>query len=59
MRTLDLMVKRLAYVVQQAGSLGQLDVQAQLAGHQSGQMGDLYGMFEHVLSVGGPVPEPA
>src|SRR5699024_4134778 len=35
-RTLDLMVKRLAYVVQQAGSLGQLDVQAQLAGHQSG-----------------------
>src|SRR5450756_1567172 len=56
-RTVDLVVHGLADVVQQAGALGDLDVGAQLGGHDAGEMGDLDGVVEHVLAVAGAVLE--
>ena len=47
------MVDGLADVVQQAGALGDLEVGAELGGHDAGQMGDLDGVVEHVLAVAG------
>src|SRR5450830_775125 len=56
-RTVDLVVDGLADVVQQAGALGDLDVGAQLGGHDAGEMGYLDGVVEHVLAVAGAVLE--
>ena len=43
--------------MQQTRALGQLNVRAQLGGHQAGQMADLDGVLEHVLAVGGAVAQ--
>ena len=57
MRAVDLVVDRLADVVQQAGALGDLDVGAELGGHDAGEVRDLDGVVEHVLAVAGAVLE--
>ena len=59
MRTLALVIQRLAYIVEQTRSLGQCDIQTELSGHESCQMCDLDRMFQHVLTVGRPVFEPS
>src|SRR5450756_2034696 len=56
-RAVDLVVHGLADVVQQAGALGDLDVGAQLGGHDAGEMSHLDGVVEHVLAVAGAVLE--
>ena len=50
-RTLDLVVDGLAEVVQQAGALRELDVDAELGGHDAGEVADLERVLEHVLAV--------
>src|SRR6266508_3445830 len=50
-----LAVDRLAYVVEEAGALGHLDIRAELRRHVGREPGDLLGMLEHVLAVGGAV----
>ena len=50
-RAVDLVVDRLADVVQQAGALGDLDVGAELGGHDAGEVGDLDGVVQDVLAV--------
>src|ERR687898_3345266 len=57
-RALDLVGERLADVVQEPAALGQGDVHAQLGGHDTGQVGGLDQVAEHVLAVGGAVLEP-
>ena len=58
-RALDLMVQRLADIVQQAGPFGHIDVHAQLAGQQACQLRYLDRVVEHVLAVAGAVAQPA
>ena len=59
MGTLIFVVECLADIMQQSGSLGQLDVQSQLACHQTRELRDLDGMLEYILPVGGSVFESA
>ena len=49
---LHLVVDRLAEVMQQAGALGQRHVHAELAGQQTGDVGDLDGVVQNVLTIG-------
>ena len=58
-RAFDLVVHGLAQVVQQAGPLGQLGVDAQLVGHQAGEMGHFERVHEHVLPVARAELQPA
>ena len=58
-RTLDLVVDRLADVVEQPADLGGLDVRAELGGHDRGDEARLHAVDEHVLPVAGAVLEPA
>ena len=58
-RTLDLVVDRLAEVVEQAGALRELDVDAELGGHDAGEVADLERVLEHVLAVAGAVLQAA
>ena len=58
-RALDLMVDRLADVVEQAADLGGLDVGAQLRGDDRREVARLDAVEEHVLAVAGAVLEPA
>ncbi len=53
-RPLDLVVDRLADVVEQAAHLGDLDVRADLGRDDRGQMARLDDVVEHVLAVAGP-----
>ena len=48
---LDLVVDGLAEIVQETGALGQGNVHAELSGEQTGDLGDLDGVVEHVLTV--------
>ena len=56
---LDLVVKGLADVMQQAGAAGQLNVDAQFASHQAGQPGNFQRVVQHVLAVAGAVLQAA
>ena len=58
MAALDLMVERLADVMQQARAARLLDVDAQLPGHEPGQPGDFQAVGQYVLAVGGAVLQP-
>ena len=58
-RTLDLVIDRLADVVEQAAGLGDLDVGPDLGGDHRGQAARLDDVVEHVLAVARPVLEPA
>ena len=49
MAALDLVVKGLADVMQQTGAAGQLDIDTQLTGHQTGQPGYLERVAQDVL----------
>ena len=53
---LHLMGDGLAQIVKQTGPLGQGHIDAQLAGHQTGDMGHLDGVAQDVLAVAGAVP---
>src|SRR5207245_914016 len=53
MRTLDLVVDGLADVVKQARQLCDADVGADLGRHHRREIGHLFGMVEHLLSVAG------
>ena len=55
MISFDFMVDRLADVVKQTGALGNLDVSAQLSGHDTGQMSDFDRMLQNILTVARPV----
>ena len=55
MGALDLVVDRLADVVQQPGPLGLFDVEAQLCGHDAAEEGNLQGVLQYVLAVAGAV----
>ena len=50
MAALDLVVKGLADVMQQTGAAGQLDIDTQLTGHQTGQPGHLERVAQDVLA---------
>ena len=50
-----LMVYGLAYVMQQSGALGPLDVHAQFGGHHTAQRRHLERMLKHVLGKAGAV----
>ena len=52
---LDLVVQRLSYVVEEARSLGKRNVEAKLACHKPGKVGNFSGVRQNVLSVAGPV----
>ncbi len=54
-RQLFLILSDLAEVVEQTGTLGGLGVQAQLGSHGGAQLGNLDGVLQEVLSVGGTV----
>ena len=58
-RSLDLVVDRLADVVQQTGALCQGGVDTQLARHHAGEICHLDRMVEHVLTVAGAVAQSA
>ncbi len=58
-RSLDLVVDRLADVVEQAAHLGDLDVGADLGRDDRGEMARLDDVVEHVLAVARAVLEPA
>ena len=58
-RPLDLVVDRLADVVQQAADLGGLDVGAELRRHDRREVARLDAVDEHVLAVARAVLEPA
>jgi hypothetical protein len=58
-RALDLVVDRLADVVQEAAHLGDLHVRADLRGDDRGEIARLDRMAEHVLAVARAVLEPA
>ena len=58
-RALDLVVDRLADVVEEAAHLGDLDVGADLGGDDRGQVAGLDDVVEHVLAVARPELEPA
>ena len=58
-RPLDLVVDRLADVVQEARQLGDPDVGPDLGRHYGRQVGDLFGVVEDLLSVGGAEAEDA
>ena len=58
-RALDLLVDRLADVVQQAGAARQLDVEPELAGHDAGEEADLDRVRQQVLRVRRAELEPA
>ncbi len=51
MAALNFVVDRLADIVQETGALGQGNVHAELSGEQAGDLGDLDGVVEHVLTV--------
>jgi len=59
MRTFDFMVERLADIMQQAGAAGKSRVDAELAGHDAGKIGNLQRMVENVLTVAGAVTQPS
>ena len=59
MGALHLMVHSLADIVQQTRPLGGLHVGAQLGGHQAGNVADLDGVLQNVLTVAGAVPQAA
>ena len=59
MGALHLVVDGLAQVVEQSGPLGLGHVGADLGRQQAGDVGDLDGVVEHVLSVAGAVVHPA
>ena len=56
-RALDLVIERLADVVEQAGAAGHGGIKPQLGGHDAGQEGHLQRMVEHVLAVAGAVTQ--
>jgi hypothetical protein len=58
-RTLDLVVDRLADVVEQTGRLRDVDVRADLGREGPGDHRDLQRVVEDVLSVAGPELHPA
>ena len=58
-RALGFMVDGLADIVQKTGALGKLYVGAELGGHNAGQMADLDGVLEHVLTVAGAIAHAA
>ena len=58
MRALDLVRQRLPEVVQHRRTLRDLDVRAQLGGHDPGQVDDLERVLEDVLPVARAVVEP-
>ena len=53
------MVGRFADVVQQAGTAGQVAVEAHLFGHHAGDERDFDRMPQHVLAVAGAEVQPA
>ena len=59
MRALDLVVHRLADVVEQAGAFGLLHIQAQFRGHHAAQKGHFERVLEDVLAVTGAVLQAA
>ena len=58
-RTFHFVVDGLADVVQQAAHLGDLDVRSDFSGDDGGETARLDGMEQDVLSVAGPVLQPA
>src|SRR5215203_1263945 len=56
---LDLVVYGLAHVVEQGGAARDLHVGAEFLGHHAAEVGDLYGVGQHVLAVGCPVLQGA
>ena len=59
MGALELVVQGLADIVEQAGPLGSIHVQAQLRGHEAGNVADLDGVLEDILAIAGAVVETA
>ena len=59
MAALDLVVQRLADVMQQAGTAGLRDVHAELCGQDTGEIGHLQRVVQHVLAVRGAVAQTA
>ena len=59
MAALDLVVQRLADVMQQAGTAGLRDVHAELCGQDTGEIGHLQRVVQHVLAVAGAVAQAA
>ena len=55
MAALYLVVNGLAQIVEQSRALGHIHVHAQLRGQQTCDMGDFYGVVQHVLTVAGAV----
>ena len=55
MGTLDLVVDGLAEVVEQARTLSEAGVDAELGGHDGAELGDLDGVLEDVLAERGAV----
>ena len=56
---LNLVVERLADIMQQTGTAGQLDIDTQLAGHQASQPGHFQRMAQHILAEAGAVLQTA
>src|SRR5216683_741002 len=59
MRALDLVVDGLADVVEQARQLGDANIGANLRRHHGGEIGDFFGMVQHLLSVAGTEAQDA
>ncbi len=59
MGTGHLVGQRLADVVQERGAFALVDIEAELPGHQAGQVGALDQVAQHVLAVGGPILQGA
>ena len=59
MRAVELMVKRLADIVQKACPAGDLDIRADFGSHEPRNIGNLQGVVEHILAVACTVLELA
>ena len=59
MGALHLVVHGLAQIVEQSCPLGGLDISAQFRRHHAGNVADLDGVLQHILTVAGPVMETA
>ena len=54
-RELGVGLRHLADIVEQAGTFGELGVEAQLGSHRSGEVGHFAGVLKEVLTVGGTI----
>ena len=58
-RALHLVIDSLADIVQQSAALGEVYIHAQFRRHDAGKVGNLDGMFQHVLPVAGAEFQPS